>query len=255
MLLGTFLSVLNSWLISNVIPTVYYRKHRMVADVASQFFAKTNPVNNLINLSGFRMKWRKKEGGKFIDVWIELKKPGICGHAEEVWIEPPKSGRVRIFFKGFRGLSGGKMIDENVDIFQASAECVDIEVDIGTLLLGRQRRLRFHDMTSAQMVSELRSGRIWKPRMAMWRLHFRMCHGLIALLFSLIGPAIGILFRKGGRMAAFGLSFFPIMLYYITVYFCEGLVAGGSNPVFLGWTPGFVLFAIAIYLNWRVFRI
>ena len=253
--MGIMLASLNGWLLHNVIPTVYYRKHRMVADVASQFFSKTNPVNNLISFSGFRMLWRKKEMGRFKDVWVDLRKSGICGHADEVWMEPPKSGKVRVFFKRFRGQSGGVEIDEKTQVFQADAEELDVQVDVGTLFLGRRRRVRYHDMTTAQLVAEIRTGRIFNPAKARRRIHFRMCHSLAAFLFALIGAPIGILFRRGGRMAAFGLSFFPILGYYALAYLGEAMAVAGGDPVFTGWLPGIALGLLALGLNIKVMRI
>ncbi|HHI69068.1 MAG TPA: YjgP/YjgQ family permease [Planctomycetes bacterium] len=253
--MGVMLASLNGWLLHNVIPTVYYRKHRMVADVASQFFSKTNPVNNLISFSGFRMLWRRKKAGRFEDVWVDLRKSGICGHADEVWMEPPKSGKVRIFFKGFRGQSGGLEIDEKSQVFQADAEELDVQVDVGSLFMGRRRRVRYHDMTTAQLVAELRTGRIFNPSKARRRIHFRMCHSLAALLFALIGAPIGILFRRGGRMAAFGLSFFPILGYYALAYLGEAMAVAGGDPVLTGWLPGIALGLLALVLNIKVMRI
>jgi len=250
LLLGILFACLNAWLLADVIPSVYYRKHRMAADVASQFFSKTNPVNNLIDLSGFRMRWRRKEEGRFKDVWVDYKEMGICGFAEEVWIEPPLEGKILICFKGFRGFQRGKQMDEEGS-FELNAEGLDVEIDVDALFF-RQRLIRVKDMTSTQLVAEIMDDRIWAPEVAWHTVFFRMSHSLSTLVLALVGASIGILFQRGGRMAAFGLSFFPIAGYYGLFYLARALIEVGFPPVITGWLPSTVLFLLGLYLLRRI---
>lgn len=87
-------------------------------------------------------------------------------------------------------------------------------------------------------------------------LHKRIALSFASLVFAILGAPLGIVFRQGGRMKAFFMSFmFVLVLYYPLTLLGEAVSSGGRIPAGLGmWLANGMIGAIGLVLLIRVFR-
>jgi LPS export ABC transporter permease LptF/LPS export ABC transporter permease LptG len=73
-----------------------------------------------------------------------------------------------------------------------------------------------------------------KGREALTLWHKRLALGLTPLIFSLLGAAVGLRVRKGGRAIGIVLSLLLMIVYYLTALGGEQLARAGTVPVWIG---------------------
>ena len=86
--------------------------------------------------------------------------------------------------------------------------------------------------------------------------HKRLSLSLARFVFALLGAPMGILFRRGGRMAAFFVSFLVVLVvYYPLLLLGEAISADGKVPAALGmWLGNILIGSIGLVLVARIFR-
>ncbi|MDX6693635.1 MAG: hypothetical protein QOF02_1238, partial [Blastocatellia bacterium] len=79
---------------------------------------------------------------------------------------------------------------------------------------------------------ETQSGAKKREALTLW--HKRLTFGLTPLIFSLLGAAVGLRVRKGGRGLGVVLSLFLMIAYYLLALGGEQLARAGTLPVLMG---------------------
>ncbi len=86
-------------------------------------------------------------------------------------------------------------------------------------------------------------------------LHTRYASSLAPLLLVLVAVPIGILVRKGSRLAGLGAALPPLMIYFVTYFVFQGLGDKGKvHPVLAAYAPDLFLAALASLLLGGVAR-
>ncbi len=86
--------------------------------------------------------------------------------------------------------------------------------------------------------------------------HRRLALSFACLVFALVGAPLGVLFRRGGKLAALFVSFLVVMfVFYPLLTLGQALAEEGTVPAFVGlWLPDVTVGGIGIALLLRVFR-
>lgn len=80
-------------------------------------------------------------------------------------------------------------------------------------------------------------------------LNFKISYPFANFILLFLGIPLGILLRKGGRGASFGLSLIIGFGYYQTMAFSKILAKSGAiSPFVVAWLPNFIFLAVGIYL-------
>lgn len=80
-------------------------------------------------------------------------------------------------------------------------------------------------------------------------LNFKISYPFTNFILLFLGIPLGILLRKGGRGASFGLSLIIGFGYYETMAFSKILAKSGAiSPFVVAWLPNFIFLAVGIYL-------
>jgi lipopolysaccharide export system permease protein len=86
-------------------------------------------------------------------------------------------------------------------------------------------------------------------------LHTRYASSLTPMLLILVAMPIGILVRKGSRLAGLGAALPPMLIYFVSYFIFQGL--GDKNrvsPYFAAYAPDFFLGVMAFGLLWGISR-
>lgn len=86
-------------------------------------------------------------------------------------------------------------------------------------------------------------------------LHTRYASSIVPMLLVLTAVPIGILVRRGSRLAGLGAALPPLLIYFVSYFIFQGL--GTRNrvpPLTAAYAPDLFLAAIAAMLLWGVFR-
>jgi len=80
-------------------------------------------------------------------------------------------------------------------------------------------------------------------------LNFKISYPFTNFILLFLGIPLGMLLRKGGRGASFGLSLIIGFGYYQTMAFFKVLAKSGAiSPFVIAWLPNFIFLAAGIYL-------
>ena len=86
-------------------------------------------------------------------------------------------------------------------------------------------------------------------------LHGRYSSSLAPLLLVLVAVPIGILVRKGSRLAGLGAALPPLLIYFISYFIFQGLGEKNKlNPLLAAYAPDLFLGALALVLTIAVLR-
>lgn len=86
-------------------------------------------------------------------------------------------------------------------------------------------------------------------------LYTRYAASLAPLLFMLVGMPIGILVRRGSRLAGLGAALPPLLIYFVSYFMFQGL--GDKNrvsPLVAAYVPDLFLGTLAMALQWTISR-
>lgn len=86
-------------------------------------------------------------------------------------------------------------------------------------------------------------------------LHTRYAQSLAPMLLVLVAVPIGILVRKGSRLAGLGASLPPLLIYFVSYFVFQGLGdKNKANPLLAAYAPDFFLAVLALLLTIGVAR-
>jgi lipopolysaccharide export system permease protein len=131
----------------------------------------------------------------------------------------------------------------------------DVSVDVSTEQYDNAPRQNL-DKPSWELwdiVSRSRNPAVRNPILMI--LHTRYAASLAPLLFVLVGMPIGILVRRGSRLAGLGVALPPLLVYFVCYFIFQGL--GDKNrvhPLFAAYAPDLVLAILAASLQWGISR-
>lgn len=93
-------------------------------------------------------------------------------------------------------------------------------------------------------------------RRAQIEVHFRLGQSFACIVFVMIGIPFGIMVKRGGVVAAFGISFAVVlMLYFPAYYIGRQLAEGGQLPASIAlWLPNLICGTIGACLLWLSLR-
>ncbi len=233
---GAAVTVLNSWLLHNLVPLAHYQKYRPAKTLLEQFILNNRPTANRLEFSSLSMSWEKKEGNCYRKVVFKIRgrRGRRVGFAERACFGSKRQGEVLLVrllnVEGFlvaRGEGGRQTRFREGEI--------DLSFDLRDLLEQNKRREGVKDLSTAQLWAEVSRGRVPRLKENLWRIWRRSTQALAGLLLALAGFPIGILSKRSGRMTAFAFSFLPLALYYGLSYLSPPLARslGAVWPVFL----------------------
>lgn len=94
-----------------------------------------------------------------------------------------------------------------------------------------------------------------KRRAALLTLHSRTAQAAAPLLLVLVAVPIGILVKRGSRLAGLGAALPPLILYFVAFFVFQGIGDKGRiPPAAAAWAPNGILLAVALALLAGVFR-
>ncbi len=84
-------------------------------------------------------------------------------------------------------------------------------------------------------------------------LNFKISYPFTNFILIFLGIPIGLLLKKGGKGASFGLSLLIGLGYYETMAFFKILAKSGiMSPYVVAWVPNLIFLGVGIYLYTRV---
>ncbi len=130
---------------------------------------------------------------------------------------------------------------------------IRIELDISSL---KRRRKGTKDMSSAELLEHARTTPSEKRRRnAMTQYYTRHALTLGPAFLVLLCAPIGILIRKGSRLAGFGSAVPPFLLYLLCTLVGRALGEGNHlPPLVAGWLPDIAMVLVATPFLWKAFR-
>ncbi len=130
---------------------------------------------------------------------------------------------------------------------------IRIELDVSSL---KRRRKGTKDLSSAELLERVRTIPSQSRRNdAMTQYYARRALALGPLFLTLLCAPIGILIRKGSRLAGFGSAVPPFLLYLLCTLVGRAMGEGGHlPPVIAGWLPDIATLLAALPFLWKVFR-
>ncbi len=258
LMVGILFSLASSYAFHYVIPWAHFYKYRVVASELRAVILNTGLGDDNIRLQDrLSMTWEKDLGqGRFEDVYIN-----VLREAEEV------TGSGVLGRKGiYRAKSASLLADleqENLSlrikelydpVSGAQLGELSLSVNLRSIVEGRGRRRESErDMTSVQLLSEVKLGIHESPGGAEYTVHRRGCFALMPFLFAPLGFCIGVLARDRGRVFALVLSMAPLMLFYVSDLLGAELLQAVDLPI-LGWLPALVVLLVGTPFCWRLLR-
>ena len=130
---------------------------------------------------------------------------------------------------------------------------IRIELDVSSL---KNHSKGAKDMSSKELLEYAKTHPSEKKRRNAWTQYYtRHALALGPLFLVLLCAPIGILIRKGSRLAGFGMAIPPFLLYLLATLIGRALGEGNHLPPMLaGWLPDIVTLLAAIPFLRKVFR-
>jgi lipopolysaccharide export LptBFGC system permease protein LptF len=131
----------------------------------------------------------------------------------------------------------------------------DVSVDVSTEEYDRAPRQDLDKPSSELWDAVFKDSSPAQRNPILMILHTRYAASLAPLLFVLVGMPIGILVRRGSRLAGLGAALPPLLVYFVTYFIFQGL--GDKNhvhPLFAAYAPDAVLALLASALQWGIAR-
>lgn len=129
-------------------------------------------------------------------------------------------------------------------------------IDLSSVMEGYTAQEK--DMTSRELERGIAAGgaRGYTPARLKAELFWRRALGVAPLIFALFGTPLGILVRKGSRIAGMGWSVLPVFVVFYPLLISAKALADRQrlDPAIALWTPDVVMLAGALVLLWLVLR-
>jgi len=256
LLLGLVSSIGGSYIQHYLLPKAHYNKYRVTGEALRNFVLNTGMTGNQIAFKGFFLSaGRKDSNGHLHEVVIKLSKdllsgdhpvglpPGRAFWADEAWVDISADGEtLRLILRDISDPAGTNDLPGDFEL----------RMNIRSLT-GRERQENDDDLTSVQLLTEVRRGMHEDPLFAEYTVHKRGCFALMPFLFAPIGFCLGVWSQNRGRMMALLLSIVPVVIYYI----CAVAASSALRPLgcaAIGWLPALVISLLGGPFCWRLLR-
>lgn len=141
---------------------------------------------------------------------------------------------------------------------KAQFDSYDLQLDLDKNLTGETKIPKgSREMTLSELKEKIEEYKKDGKNYNIWLvdLHKKFSIPFACLAFGIIGPPLGLLSRKSGRLGGFAISIGVILVYYIFISTGENLSNEGKiHPFFAMWTPNIIFLAIGIFLFDRASR-
>lgn len=135
---------------------------------------------------------------------------------------------------------------------KAQFNSYDLQIDFGKNLTGQIKVPKgSREMTISELKEKMENYKKEGKNhyVLLVDLHKKFSIPFACLIFGIIGPPLGLLTKKSGRMGGFAISLGVILIYYIFITTGENLAQEGKiHPFFAMWTPNIIFGAIGLFL-------
>jgi lipopolysaccharide export LptBFGC system permease protein LptF len=240
----------------HVAPEAIHRSRKLAQQGLLGTLANPPPVGTQLIVGNCRILYKRYRGGAFED--FSISRTGEDGSVQTVWAQsarfvmddryPPRFVLQHVIWL----MAQAKAAPHNWPVGQALA--YEYPLDVEPLL---QRTRKTIEMTTPQLLeridSESRDGRA--AALAAER-HQRIAWAMGPFVLVLLGAPIGILLRKGSRLAGFGASLPGGTLYFVLAIMGQVFATRLSvDPLALIWAADALFFVVGMALLVRVYRI
>lgn len=263
LLIGVLASAVTLFLNEELVPQAHLarRKATQKGIQAALYGLSREAFSVSVAEAGVALAWRSRDGDVFRDFQVRRM--------------DPKTGLVRTEARAAEGrlfrdddgaslwldLVDGTLVEYtdpsrrdsmNPGTFQRYREVIDISRLMGGYTIKER------DMTSRELERGIAAGganRLTVERLEA-ELFWRRALGFAPLVFALFGTPLGILVRKGSRIAGMGWSVIPVfVVYYPLMTAAQALAARQKVDASLAlWAPDVVMLGGALVLLWIVLR-
>jgi len=268
LLLGTGLSTISLFLNGDVVPFCLQQRKHITRSSLDEVLVKLKTGDHTIPVQRHVLTFTRNEDGSYSNILIvgpsgdDSGSRKIVAERGEITVDSDRETLVfhlrnaRIESQGPAGSAPGE--DETTTartLYRGRFEYLPMEFDLS----GRQMSLRspLKECTLDELAYRMRREDLADERAEIeTEYHKRISISFASVVFALVGTPLGILFRKGGRMIAYLISFFlAIAVYYPLILFGEAVCAEGAIPPVAGmWGGNAMLGAIGVGLLVRIFR-
>jgi lipopolysaccharide export LptBFGC system permease protein LptF len=256
LLVGVLLSIVGSLCMHYVIPSVHFRKYRIVGEAARNVFLNLNLGSDRIPIleTGMVLTYARRDAERgLLDCTIynpdeRLRRAGGGSpilRVDRVSIPPIDERSESLWFvlEGVRDPVSGSHASE-----------LRFDLPLRSITERNRRDERDDDLTSDQLLSEVARDVHEAPTAAMYTLNRRSCFALMPALLAPIGFCIALLAHYRGRLLAILVSLLPLVLFYGGDVLGQKLLRTTDWPGF-GWTPAALLLLAGVPFCWRMLRL
>jgi lipopolysaccharide export LptBFGC system permease protein LptF len=122
----------------------------------------------------------------------------------------------------------------------------------------RERSMRSRYLTSPELLRQIRAGEVTGQKLIRYRfeLHYRCALAAVFLIFALLGPATGLLARRGTQLGALAISSaYALVHYLVQMQVAKDLGTNGTlDPAVAAWMPIAISILPTIWLVRRALR-
>jgi lipopolysaccharide export LptBFGC system permease protein LptF len=255
--LGLGLSALFLLFNDHVAPEAIHRSRKLAQQGLLGTLANPPPVGTTLFVGSCRVLYKRYRNGAFED--FSISRTEKDGSVQTVWAQsarfvmeeqqPPRFVLQHVIWL----MMQAKAAPHNWPVGQALA--YEYPLDIEPLL---QRSRRPIEMTTPQMLDRIAADEALGKGGTTLRAehHKRMAWAMGPFVLILLGASIGILLRKGSRLAGFGASLPGGTLYFVLATMGQVFATRLQlNPLALIWAADALFFTTGLVLLWRVYRI
>lgn len=135
---------------------------------------------------------------------------------------------------------------------RAQFNSYDLQLDIDKNLAGEIKVPKgSREMTLSELWEKIDGYKREGKNYYIWLVDFHKKFSIpfACLTFGIIGPPLGLLTKKSGRLGGFAISIGVILVYYIFISTGENLSSEGKiHPFFAMWTPNIIFIIIGLFL-------
>lgn len=240
-----------SYLLHEIVgPQSHYQRRRMIRESVVFLLQTPPPGNQTIKVGQYTLGYTNYKDGV-------MERPVVIENRPDQRFEyHAESGQIRFESDGvpvltLRNGEGWYETPEGMGRLQTRDE-ITIRLEIEGL---DQRPKGPKDMSSAELREYIKVAQRRKKLAARTEYYMRIARTVSPFFLVLACMPIGILTRKGSRMAGLGAAMPPFILYLVASMLSEGLGERGRvHPMAAAWLADGVLLLAFLPLFWKVYR-
>ncbi|OHB74659.1 MAG: hypothetical protein A2Z34_04700 [Planctomycetes bacterium RBG_16_59_8] len=237
-LLGIALGLLSWWINDRVMPFSHYQKRVVIRSSIVELLQSPPAGNQLLSLENYRISYDGNEEGEMRSVFVTVlndKGLDLQLHAKsgnvDFTTDPPQMILRQCNVKKFTTGGEGEIRTDSDTFMEEYA----LSLDFGEIA---QRAKGPRDMSNGELAATIESGAYGRNHRrlqdARTELFSRWARSAAPLLLVLVCASVGILTRRGSKLAGLGASLPPLLLYFVLSMFGEGAGGGGGISPFAG---------------------